>query len=62
MESVLSTATVVAVLAVLIVLILGLITMMRGRSANLSQRFMRWRVALQFVAVVVIMAVLYFKS
>ena len=62
MESVLSTATVVAVLAVLIVLILGLMTMMRGKSANLSQKLMRWRVGLQFVAVIFLMAALYFKS
>ena len=62
LESVLSTATVVAVLAVLIVLILGLMTMMRGKSANLSQKFMRWRVGLQFVAVIFIMAALYYKS
>ncbi len=62
MQTALSTATVVAVLAVLIVLILGLMTMMRGKSANLSQTFMRWRVGLQFVAVIVIMAALYFKS
>ena len=62
MEFALSTATVVAVLAVLIVLIMGLMTMMRGKSANLSQTLMRWRVGLQLVAVIGIIAALYFKS
>ena len=62
METALSTAIVVAVVAVLIVLILGLMTMMRGKSANLSQTFMRWRVGLQFVAVLLIMVALYVKS
>ena len=62
MESVLFHATTVAVLAVLVVLILGLWTMMRGKSANLSQKFMRWRVGLQFVAIIVIMITLYFAG
>lgn len=41
--------------AVAIVLLLGLGNMMRGGSPNTSQKLMRWRVLLQFVAVVVIM-------
>ena len=45
----------VAVGAVALVLLLGLINMMRGGSPNRSQQLMRWRVALQFVAIVVIM-------
>jgi NADH:ubiquinone oxidoreductase subunit H len=44
-----------AVGAVAIVLVLGLANMMRGGSPNTSQRLMRWRVLLQFVAIVVIM-------
>jgi NADH:ubiquinone oxidoreductase subunit H len=44
-----------AVGAVAIVLLLGLGNMMRGGSPNTSQKLMRWRVLLQFVAVVVIM-------
>jgi NADH:ubiquinone oxidoreductase subunit 6 (subunit J) len=44
-----------AVGAVALVLLLGLINMMRGGSPNRSQQLMRWRVALQFVAIVVIM-------
>jgi hypothetical protein len=41
--------------AVAVVLLLGLINMMRGGSANRSQKLMRLRVLLQFVAIVVIM-------
>ncbi|MEZ5925396.1 MAG: twin transmembrane helix small protein [Hyphomicrobiaceae bacterium] len=49
----------VAVAAVAVVLLLGLWNMMRGGSANTSQRLMRWRVGLQFVAIIVLMATLY---
>jgi hypothetical protein len=45
----------IAITAVAIVLVLGLINMMRGGSPNTSQKLMRMRVLLQFVAVVVIM-------
>ena len=45
-----------AIVAVAIVLLLGLINMMRGGSPNRSQKLMRMRVLLQFVAIVVIMA------
>jgi len=45
----------IALAAVTIVLVLGLINMMRGGSANKSQRLMRLRVLLQFVAIVVAM-------
>ncbi|HVI29847.1 twin transmembrane helix small protein [Hansschlegelia sp.] len=45
----------VAVGAVAIVLLIGLFNMTRGGSPNLSQKLMRWRVILQFVAIVVIM-------
>ncbi|MGA0533738.1 twin transmembrane helix small protein [Hansschlegelia sp. KR7-227] len=48
-----------AIGAVAIVLLLGLFNMMRGGSANTSQRLMRWRVILQFGAIVVIMATLW---
>jgi len=49
----------VAVGAVALVLLLGLVNMMRGGSSNRSQLLMRWRVILQFVAIIVIMAALY---
>ena len=45
----------IAVGAVALVLLLGLINMMRGGSPNLSQKLMRWRVVLQFVAIVITM-------
>jgi hypothetical protein len=45
----------VAVGAVALVLLLGLLNMMRGGSPNLSQKLMRWRVLLQFVAIVITM-------
>lgn len=60
MNSVMFHMTTVAVLAVLVVLILGLGTMLKGKSPNLSQTLMRWRVGLQFVAIVVIMVTVYF--
>ena len=47
--------TMLAVLAVFVVLLAGLWNMLRGTSPNLSQTLMRWRVALQFVAIVIIM-------
>ncbi|MCS3728366.1 hypothetical protein FHR88_003410 [Bradyrhizobium betae] len=45
----------VAAGAVAVVLLLGLVNMMRGGSPNTSQKLMRWRVLLQFVAIVVAM-------
>ena len=45
----------IAVGAVALVLLLGLLNMMRGGSPNTSQKLMRWRVALQFVAIVITM-------
>lgn len=45
-----------AIVAVAIVLVLGLVNMMRGGSPNRSQKLMRLRVLLQFVAIIVIMA------
>jgi len=47
---------------VAVVLLLGLINMVRGGTASTSQKLMRWRVGLQFVAIVVIMTALYFSS
>ena len=49
----------VAIGAVAVVLVLGLINMMRGGSPNTSQKLMRMRVLLQFVAIVVIMATIW---
>lgn len=52
----------IAMGAVVIVLVLGLWNMMRGGNSNLSQKLMRWRVGLQFVAVILVMAGLYFSE
>mgnify|MGYP001766893790 CR=1 FL=1 len=51
-----------AIGAVALVLLAGLVNMMRGGSANVSQKLMRWRVGLQFAAIVVIMAVLWLRG
>jgi membrane protein DedA with SNARE-associated domain len=48
-----------AIGAVAIVLVLGLVNMMRGGSPNKSQKLMRMRVLLQFIAIVVIMATIW---
>ncbi len=45
----------IAIGAVAVVLLLGLINMMRGGSGNTSQKLMRLRVLLQFIAIIVIM-------
>ena len=56
MTSFLSTYVVpLAIAAVALVLVLGLYNMLRGGSPNLSQKLMRWRVVLQFIAVIIIM-------
>jgi hypothetical protein len=44
---------------VALVLVLGLANMLRGGSPNTSQRLMRWRVVLQFIAIVIIMATIW---
>lgn len=45
----------IAIGAVAVVLILGLANMMRGGSPHKSQKLMRLRVLLQFIAIIVIM-------
>ena len=62
MEGFLQIASFVVLGAVVVVLILGILNMARGKSANRSQMYMRWRVILQFVAIVIMMAALYFAS
>jgi len=49
----------IAIGAVAVVLFLGLANMFRGGSPNTSQRLMRLRVVIQFVAIIVIMATIY---
>lgn len=45
----------IAVGAVALVLLMGLVNMMRGGSPNRSQKLMRLRVLLQFVAIAITM-------
>ena len=56
MQTILYHATTIAVFAVLIVLLFGFWNMMKGKNPNLSQKLMRWRVGLQFAAILIILA------
>ena len=49
-------ASYIAVGIVAVVLLLGLVNMMRGGSPNTSQKLMRLRVLMQFIAIIVLMA------
>lgn len=60
MSAALSAFIPLALLAVVVVLGLGLWNMLRAGPGNKSQKLMRWRVVLQFAAVVIIMAAVYF--
>jgi hypothetical protein len=51
-----------AVAAVAVVLFLGLWNMMRGGSASRSQNLMRWRVGIQFLAIILLMAALWWSQ
>lgn len=62
MQTLLYHATTIATLAVAVVLFMGLWTMMRGTSPNLSQKLMRWRVGLQFCAILIIIAYAWIAS
>jgi hypothetical protein len=48
--------------AVLVVLLLGLANMVRGGSSSTSQKLMRWRVGLQFLAILIIMTTLWLTA
>jgi hypothetical protein len=52
----------IAVVAVAFVLLLGLLNMLRGGNANRSQHLMRMRVLLQFIAIIVIMGVIWWRA
>ncbi len=52
----------IAVGAVFLVLLAGLWNMMRGGSAGASQKLMRLRVLVQFLAVLILLAAVYFAS
>jgi hypothetical protein len=49
----------IAIIAVAVVLVLGLVNMMRGGSPYTSQKLMRLRVLLQFIALIVIMVTIW---
>ena len=60
MSGFLSTVVVpIAIGVVAIVLLMGLANMLRGGSPNTSQRLMRLRVLLQFIAIIIVMATIW---
>jgi len=59
MQGILNALVLLAVAAVTLVLVLGLWNMARGGNPRLSQKLMRWRVAMQFVAIIVVMAAIF---
>jgi hypothetical protein len=62
MSTLLNNLVPLAVILVLLVLLAGLWNMVRGGSAHLGQKLMRWRVILQFAAILIIMAALFFAG
>ncbi|HEY7383818.1 MAG TPA: twin transmembrane helix small protein [Beijerinckiaceae bacterium] len=62
MDTLISSLVPIATAAVAVVLLLGLFNMLRGGSPSTSQRLMRLRVLLQFVAIIVIMGVLWWRA
>jgi len=59
MPTVLKYATTLTVIVVFLVLLAGFWNMMRGSNPNLSQKLMRWRVGLQFLAIMIAMILVY---
>lgn len=47
---------------VAVVLVLGLFNLMRGGPPSMSQKLMRARVMLQFLAIILVMVALYFAG
>jgi hypothetical protein len=62
MSTVFNILAILVLVAVVVVLVRGLINMMRGGSGNTSNKLMQARVALQFVALVLIMAALWYSG
>ncbi|MCD7061305.1 twin transmembrane helix small protein [Pelagibacterium sp. HS1C4-1] len=60
MEMFVNIALVAAVIAVAVILFMGLYNMFKGGSGNRSQQLMRARVIMQAIAVLLLMAALYF--
>jgi Hypoxia induced protein conserved region len=62
MDTLVSSLVPIATVAVAFVLLLGLFNMLRGGNPNTSQRLMRLRVLLQFLAIIVIMGVVWWRA
>ncbi len=62
MSTVFNILAVLVMVAVVVVLIRGLINMMRGGSGNTSNKLMQARVALQFLALILIMGALWMSG
>ncbi|EKF17781.1 twin transmembrane helix small protein [Nitratireductor pacificus] len=62
METLFNILAILVMMAVVIVLIRGLINMMRGGSANTSNKLMQARVILQAVAIVFIVLAMYYAK
>jgi Hypoxia induced protein conserved region len=58
MPSLPSTVVAIAILAVATVLVLGFLNLLRQGAGNTSQTLMRWRVGLQFLAILLVVVVL----
>lgn len=61
MDNLLKYGAMIAMAAVAFVLFLGLRNMMRGGDGNYSNKMMQLRIFLQFVALVLIVATIYFS-
>ena len=62
MDALVASLVPIATVAVAFVLLLGLVNMLRGGGPSTSQRLMRWRVLLQFIAIIVIMGVVWWRA
>lgn len=62
METILLYLLPFALAAVVVVLLLGLLNMARGGDPKRSQNLMRWRVQLQFVAIAIVLLLMWAAS
>lgn len=62
MEAAVNILLYIALAGVVFVLGWGLVNMFRGGSGNLSQKLMRARVIIQFVAIILLMLSLFFMT
>jgi len=52
----------IGMLVVAVILAMGIWNMAKGGSASRSQKLMRYRIAAQFIAVILVMTTLYFST